>query len=362
MERKLQRHSLTPVLAKTPTKILIVRLSAIGDIVMAAPVARALKEAYPNAEIHWLAQPECLSLIEDEPCVSKTFTWPRKKWATLWKHKKYAQYWHAVAHFKRHLKREKYDLAIDLQGLLKSGFLTWLSGAEYKVGLGSREGSQWLMNKVLPRNRGNQDLIGSEYRYIVEWLSGSKQYDLTLSNSEANTLAAAQKIDALTLRKPFLALCPFTTRPQKHWVDGYWQALIDQLLIDNEYALIMLGGPADKDYAEKLIGERKVHNFAGKTNLQQAGEVIRMAAGVIGVDTGLTHMGHAANTPTVAIFGSTRPYLDAEKDHSKIIYNDRHCAPCKRKPSCDGRFDCMQDITPELVLQHLEAAIAGVNA
>lgn len=346
-------------LAASPQKILIVRLSAIGDIVMARPVARALKAAYPNAEIHWLAQPECLSLVNDEPSIDKTIAWPRKQWGQLWQQKHFKQYVSTVREFRRQLRQEHYDLAIDLQGLLKSGVLTWLSGAKTKVGLGSREGSQWLMDEVVPRNLGNQDLIGSEYRYLIEQISGQRDYQLQLANSQATQASTQQLIDKLALTKPFIALCPFTTRPQKHWLDDYWQQLIEALVQQNQYELVMLGGPTDKDYAAQIINGAPVHNLAGATNLQEAGELIQHAAALVGVDTGLTHMGHAANTPTVAIFGSTRPYLDAERATSHIIYQERSCAPCKRNPSCDGRFDCMQEISPAMVLNRLQAAIAG---
>jgi len=161
------------------------------------------------------------------------------------------------------------------------------------------------------------------------------------------------------LNTPFIALCPFTTRPQKHWINAHWQTLIDDLLALGGYPLAILGGPDDSTAAATLIGDRPVVNLAGKTNLQQAGVVIKHAACVVGVDTGLTHMGHAAETPTIAIFGSTRPYLDAQKPASVIIYQDRHCSPCKRRPTCDGRFDCMHEITPAQVLTQVQYALTS---
>lgn len=341
----------------TAKKILIVRLSAIGDIVMAAPVARALKAANAETEIHWLAESACLSLIQNDPCITKTLVWPRKQWTTLWKEKRYTTLYKTIKAFKHNLQAEQYDLVIDLQGLLKSGLLSYLSGAKTKIGLGSREGSQWFMDKIISRTQGNQDLIGSEYRTIIETLAPGADYTLALASSSEANVSANNKLAELNLQRPFIALCPFTTRPQKHWINTHWRSVIKTLSTSKQYDVLILGGPDDSAKAKALSAGLNTYNLAGKTSLQEAGLIIAKAAAVIGVDTGLTHMGHAANIPTVAIFGSTRPYLDAEKPGSHIIYQDRHCSPCKRQPSCNGAFDCMHEITPEKVLTELDTAL-----
>ena len=91
-------------------------------------------------------------------------------------------------------------------------------------------------------------------------------------------------------------------------------------------------------------------NLAGTTRLRQAAALIEKAALVVGVDTGLTHMGIAAGVPTVALFGSTCPYLDTGRDNTRIIYKALPCAPCKRRPTCDGAYTCMRDISVDDVL------------
>jgi heptosyltransferase-1 len=71
----------------------------------------------------------------------------------------------------------------------------------------------------------------------------------------------------------------------------------------------------------------------------------------VGVDTGLTHMGTAFKRPTVALFGSTRPYLDGRTPSTQVMYDALSCSPCRRHPTCAGRFDCMRQLTPERVWQ-----------
>ena len=112
----------------------------------------------------------------------------------------------------------------------------------------------------------------------------------------------------------------------------------------------MLGGPADSQHAERLATNANIINLVGKTSLQEAAELIKQSDGVIGVDTGLTHMGHGFQKPTIALFGSTRPYERCDANTSVVLFEDLACAPCKRRPTCNARFDCMQALTPQRVL------------
>jgi heptosyltransferase-1 len=98
-------------------------------------------------------------------------------------------------------------------------------------------------------------------------------------------------------------------------------------------------------------------NLVGQTNLAEAAAVIRHAGAVIGVDTGLTHMGIAFARPTVAIFGSTCPYSVTGRDNARVIWLGLSCSPCRRKPTCGGAFTCLRDITAEHVLAELKLAM-----
>ena len=101
--------------------ILIIRLSAIGDVVMASPLIRALRARYPQARIVWLAQPEVRDLLSAHPELDEVIVWPRGEWRRLWRERRYLTWWREVRGFVRRLRALRPDLAIDLQGLLKSG-------------------------------------------------------------------------------------------------------------------------------------------------------------------------------------------------------------------------------------------------
>lgn len=331
-------------------KILLVRLSAIGDVVMASPLPTAIKKTYPEASITWLCQPECKELLIDHPDVDQVIVWRKSEWRDLWNKGKLLQLNREIRRLKNRLKAENFELALDLQGLLKSGYLTWLSGATKRIGLGASEGSHFLMHQVISRDGGNQDLIGSEYRYLADQMGyDTTAFEMTLGIS-ADSVDATRSLAQNSFGADFFVICPFTTRPQKHWFNDYWQQTAAELTSKWGLPVVMLGGPGDIGAATTICENTNIINLTGKTSLQEAAALIARSKGLIGVDTGLTHMGHAMKVPTVALFGSTRPYLKTGLNSSKVIYLNRHCSPCRRNPTCGGTFDCLREITPKRVM------------
>ncbi len=242
---------------------------------------------------------------------------------------------------------------------MKSGFLAWLTGAKQRIGLGSREGSQWLMTRVIERG-GESKRIGSEYLYLAQQLGlPAEPFEMQVALSESDEQYARGLIEAEHLEAGYLVVCPFTTRPQKHWIEEYWIELIPRLQAWYGISVVMLGGPGDKDAADRISNRltANVVNQVGVTSLRQAAALIKHSALLIGVDTGLTHMGIAFNRPTICLFGSTSPYLDTRHDNALVLYHKLDCSPCKRNPTCDGRFDCMRAITVDEVLEQAKSLL-----
>lgn len=338
-----------------PYRILLIRLSAIGDIVMASPLVGALRRRYPQAHIAWLVQPESRDLLVDHPQLDEVIVWPRAEWRQLLAERHYLELARRVRAFRRELRGRGFDLAIDLQGLMKSGLLAWLSGAPERVGLGSREGSRWLMTHVVERG-GRAELIGSEYRFLAEALElPVADFRMEVGIGAEAERSARVLLEARVGQRSYAVGCPFTTRPQKHWVEQAWVDLARELHAHHGLPLVLLGGPGDRAAAQRIAARagEAVEDLVGRTSLTQAAAVIRGARLLVGVDTGLTHMGPAFDVPTVALFGSTCPYLETGRENTTVIYHDLPCAPCRRNPVCDGRFDCMTGITPEEVLQRV---------
>jgi heptosyltransferase I len=332
--------------------ILIVRLSAIGDIVFASPLIHALRRRYPQARISWLAQPESAALLEHHPDLDDVIVWPRGEWTLLWKQRQWLALFRAIRRFRGMLRRQGFDMALDVQSLMKSGFLTWLSGARQRIGLGSREGSQWLMTRVIDKG-GDAGRISSEYLHFAQQLGlPTDDFEMQVGLSDADRIAAEALVRKHALTQGYVVICPFTTRAQKHWFNASWRRLIDEVERQWGLPVVMLGGPGDREASESIVGSKPVRlvNLVGATSLREAAAVIACASLVIGVDTGLTHMGIAMNRPTLGLFGSTCPYLNTGHENARVIYHRRDCSPCRRNPTCEGAFHCMAEIGVDEVM------------
>lgn len=339
--------------------VLIVRTSAIGDVVFASPIAEAIKRTYPQAHVAWLVEPGIDALLRPDPHVDERILWPKAEWRDLWREGKKGEAFRRLKAFRTMLRERQFDVVLDLQGLLKSGVPAWLTGAPRRIGLGSREGSQFLMTQVVPRG-GDPARISSEYLYLAQQLgldAGEFMPHLYLDpNIEARAL---ERLVAHGLApEKYVVFAAFTTRPQKHWFVDAWQKLAPMVRKQTGLTPILLGGPADRDAAAELAGGAPdIVNLVGQTNLPEAAALIRHAGAVIGVDTGLTHMGIAFERPTVAIFGSTCPYTNTGRDNARVIWLELSCSPCRRKPTCGGAWTCLREISAERVMLELQLAM-----
>ncbi len=344
--------------------ILLIRLSAIGDIVFASPLIAALRRTYPQARIVWLVQAEYRSLLDQHPDLDEVIACPLRHWQHLWHQRRWGELMRGIWALRGLLRSYQFDLAIDLQGLLKSGLLTWFSAARERIGLGSREGSQWLMTRRVERG-GVATQIGSEYRYLAEILGlSTEHWAMAVHYGASEAEYVADFMREKQLQHGYAVLCPFTTRPQKHWFDDRWRTLAERLQRDLGVSVLVLGGLAERPAARQLLAanDAQLIDLVGKTSLTEATALLDHAALVIAVDTGLGHIGVALNTPTVLLFGSTRPYLNPGCASAQVLYQALPCSPCKRHPSCEGRFDCLRAISVEAVLATAKQLISNENS
>lgn len=338
-------------------KVLLIRLSAIGDIVFSSPLIDAFRRSAPETRLSWLVAQPFANVLAGESRLDEVIVLPTSDWNRLWKQRRYAMLQRSILSFCRELRRRRFDLAIDLQGLLKSGVWARLSGARQCIGLGSREGSQYLMHRVIDRHGGRSERVASEYLYLADQLNlDTSDFQMRLGLAEPARTQARDLLAATLGGGAYGVICPFTTRPQKHWINTHWTALVPMLQERFGSPVVMLGGPGDVE-AARPIAASGVLDLTGRTSVQAAAAVIQGADYVIGVDTGLTHMGLAFRRPTICLFGSTRPYTDTATPEGRVLYHEMACAPCRRRPTCDGRFDCMRAITPGQVIDALASVM-----
>ena len=330
---------------------------------MASPLIAKLQQLYPDSQISWLADPMVSSMIVEHDLLSEVIVLPKKEWKSLWQSKKYWACIGAIYHFVKILRRKQFDLVIDVQGLLKSAIWAKASAAKRRVGFHSKEGAHWLMTEWIKKVKDDPE-ISSEYKQMAAYLGCDvEHFFMDIRASQKTHSQALSKLSKkLNCQQPYVVICPFTTRPQKHWVNDYWPELAARIYAEYGFNIVILGGPADKENAETLCGGKDyMINYAGESSLLESTVVIANSALLIGVDTGMTHAGIAKAIPTIAIFGSTRPYLNTGVENTEVIYLNKECSPCRRNPTCDGRFDCLVEITPELVMKSVGRVLSIEN-
>jgi heptosyltransferase-1 len=347
-------------------RVLLLRLGAIGDLVFASTLLPPLFQA--EVKVDWLVDAALADFWTGHPALARVIPFPKKhffhalktgKWfsaRTIWR--KFYQRFFA--------NLPPYDLAIDLHGLHKGSFLLKNLPAVEKISLGNQEKNFIWGQKIIPRGGDPAD-FASEYIFLAEalglqpqiaqpWLTPSDYFlEFFFKNKQdihSTAFLPTTKISLLLAKSP-VVLAPFTTRAQKHWPLAYWRALIEALL-KNNFSVSVLGAAADRAPAEAAFEGLAVQNLAGETTLSQALHCLSQAQAVIGVDTGWTHAALALQVPTLALFGSTRPYTRLPAlGRGKILYLPVPCAPCGRKPICPGRrfqvYPCLQHLTPDLV-------------
>lgn len=335
-----------------PRRLLIIRLSALGDVVFATTLLNGLRKAFPEAEIDWLVQPEFASLLRTQTAINQVLTWNRREWTALLKGGRWWALWRAVRDFRRVLRARDYDWVIDGQGLFKARLLAWLAGGRFRAGPRSKEPGTFLMHALLEKP-SNDLRMGWEHRAYLRQLVGV--------DGEAPRLMRPAGTPSTAAPTGALALVPFTTRPQKHWPEAHWVDLITRLH-GAGHPLLLLGGPADRAAADRILAKLpagvRVDDRVGRTSIPEAVQLIADSRAVIGMDTGLTHIGIACDRPTVAIFGSTLPYRDGGRASMAVEWLGLPCSPCKRRPTCGGAFTCLADLTPA----RIEATLARLTA
>ncbi|WDT86467.1 glycosyltransferase family 9 protein [Alteromonas sp. 009811495] len=360
-------------------RVLFIRLSAIGDIVMASGLPSSIKRSYPDSKLTWLVEAPYKSLVQSHPYVDDVITWPKSDWQRLVKDKQYWQLCKTVWAFRQHLQQQHFSVAIEAQGLIKSAFFAFISGARMRIGFKSKERSHILLNKVV--NKPTSPSISSEYKklafYIHTLVNGTSlnaksevryantisafDYDMCIAVSEDKAKSAQATAATLGLDTPYIAIAPFTTRPQKHWPLTHWQTLIALIRSETTMPIAILGGPKDAAHAEGLTFDNdNVVSLAGKVSLDESISLINTCFAFVGVDTGLTHVATCYKKPTVALFGSTRPYTQTNSIYTHVLFEDMDCAPCRRRPSCDAKYDCMKNLSPKKVFSSLLPYITSI--
>ena len=341
-------------------RILVIRLSAMGDVIRTLPAVKALKKRYPLAHLSWLVEEPSEALLKGQPEIDEVIVLPRKRWTEGVKSPmRWVQTLGEIKRFAQNLKNREFEVALDFHGLLKSGLISYFSGAPRRVGFHrpwSREGNLLFSNvrvslpkeKLRKINRYEQNLallkgIGLEVRDVPLGLSISPA-DREYADSFFRNVGAS-------LRRPLIAIHPWTSSktPYKRWLPERYAQVADRFIAEMGATVMFTWGPDELNSVEAIRKKMNQASILGpKTeSLTQLAEIFGRCDLYIGGDTGPMHIASLMGTPVVALFGPTYPSVNAPIGPHRMVRKDVGCNPC-REQSCE-EVTCMRAITADEV-------------
>lgn len=336
-----------------PDSILIVKLSAIGDVVHTLPFLEVLRKNYPDARIDWVVEEEAGQIIMGHPMLDHILVSRRKTWQKkLTKPRQRTAALKEMIRFIRKLRSHKYDLVVDLHGLFKSGILTGLSKGKRKIGFtGGKEGSSLFLSERPYYVNYNEHAL-DRYLKTIDYL-GCTLYpwkgDIPVGGSDRE--AIENFILKNRLRKDrIVAINPMARWKTKLWEPERFSLLADRVQQDLNGKVVFTGSDQDRVVIDEIVKMMKTTplDLTGRTSLKALAYLYSKCFLLITTDTGPMHMAAAMGCPVVALFGPTAPWRTGPygKGH-RVIREELECSPCFKK-KCDN-LNCMMGITVDRV-------------
>lgn len=332
-------------------RILIVKLSAIGDVVHSLPVLSALRVMHPDAEIHWLVEEAAAGLIENHPLLDNVLISRRKSWLKELKRGDYRPLLECVKLI-RTVRSKPYDLVLDLHNLAKSS--VWVALAKSKRKLGFYGTAEYayvpVTEKVGPENFNLHAV--DRYLTFIHYLGkefDTPQFPLPSLTSHSQRVRKTLKQFGMEGKK-LVVIHPYALWPTKLWTMDHFKALTTRLQKELGLGVVFTGTESDRSYVEQIISgiDPKPVSLCGQSTLLELAAIFKEAALAITTDTGPMHLAAAVGTPVVALFGPTEqartgPY---GQGHT-VLHAEVSCRPCFKKQCPDVR--CMKEISPQKV-------------
>lgn len=364
--------------------ILLIKLSALGDVVQSVAVLNALRARYPKARIDWLIADEFAELVADHPAVSNVIAFSRGDWSAPWRPAPYV----AAARLIATLRAAHYDLAIDLQGQLRSALFAFACGAPVRIGFDRPRQALWkTLTRAIPAEAKKHAWQGAREGSWLAYTHHMKLPTLDLHPVErylgiAPMLGldaaapdfsfpippqAATRIDALLdyydigKTKPLAIVAPGTNWDTKAWrKDGF--AEVARHLLQKGLAVILIGSEGERALCEEVgkLAPGAV-DLAGETTLPELAALIRRAALCVSNDSGPMHLAVALERPVIGLFGPTDPiWAGPYRRADAVLRVELACSPCylRRLRDCPNDHACMKTLGAAKAIALAEGIIA----
>ncbi len=323
--------------------ILIVKPSSMGDVVHSLPFLNSVKSCFPEAEIHWVIAKGFEGLLEGHPMIDRLIVINKDTWKQL---SKAGETLKEVGRLFKKLRKENYDLVIDLQGLLRSGLITMATGSHVRVGFaGAREGGRLFYNRKIETGKDMHAV--DRYMRVAEALGCDTENIFFPFPLIKHDLRENRNIKD---SEEYIVIVPGARWESKRWPAENFGEIASRLSLKS----FVIGGKSDISLAGKVVdlSGGKAVSLAGGTSLVELVEIMRGARFVISNDSGPMHIAAGFKVPVAAVFGPTSPLRTGPYgDNHIILRSDAQCSPCFKK-HCGG-MKCMNDVTVDIAYKKI---------
>lgn len=322
-------------------KILVIKLSSLGDLFHALPAVNQVKQGL-GAEIHWVTQKEYVELVRCFPDVSRVIPFFR------------SNFFSRLGEFLGELRRDSYDLVIDCQGLMKSALVAHLARAERRIAPSfCREGAQWWYREKAGKRNKNRHAV-EENLDVVSYLGlpvGPPVFPLSFPRVEVEG------------SRPRVALLPASRWRTKNWAVPSFVQVARRLIRERGANLYLFGGRSDLSLCREIEAslDGPVHNLAGALSLPETGGWLQTMDLLISNDSGPVHMAAALGVPCVVVFGPTDPRRTGPfGERHQVVFSDVPCRPCFSRKCRYPSVRCMEGVMPDSVYAAASSVLDGM--
>jgi 3-deoxy-D-manno-octulosonic-acid transferase/heptosyltransferase-1 len=348
--------------------ILIVKLSAIGDVLHTLPALNALRHAFPQATITWLIEEAASELILGHEALDRVIVSKRKRWLKDVRGKNRGLAFQEIRAFVQELRDTRYDIILDFQALLKSAMLITLAKGDRKIGYGrgmEHSEESWLfLNERIPAMDMNIHALTRNLMMLAPLgiFSQETEYRLPITLADRDHANRLLSGTGRPSDQPVICINPVAKWETKLWRNDRFAQLADVLMERTGAAIVFTGAMEDATSIENIRHQMKHPSLstAGQTTLKVLAAIYERSNLLVTTDTGPMHLCAAVNTPVVALFGPTAPWRTGPfGEKHRIIRAQLSCSPCFRR-QCPTRA-CMDEIGVDQVSEQVEDLLYPQN-
>lgn len=343
-------------------RILLIKPSSLGDIIHALPVLHGLRVRFPNARIDWLIGSSFAPLLSGHPDVDELILFDRRRFGRVGTSLSVTR---QFMEFVSALRRRRYDMVVDLQGLFRTGFLAWAGGAAVRIGFDdAREGARLFYTHKTSRAPENTHAVDRNYQ-VAELLGFEHvpiRFDLNMTDGLRAEARALLRCAGHQAKDRFVAVVPGARWETKMWASDRFAETMDELQSGGDLRCVLLGSPDEAALCERIFHGCRLRpiNLTGRTTLGQLAAVIELADVVLCHDSAPMHLAVALRRPLVCLIGPTNPDRTGPYRRSRdVVRVALECAPCYLRKLSQCRFDhqCMVDLEVSTVVSAVRRAL-----